>query len=361
MIKTIKRYWLYKLTIVLVVILLLCAFSQVAYGQATWGPNASVSSCVHLKDMNVTNRDDCLNVMGFMQDILIDINATFKYENGVKECNHFSEYTAKKLSVRGYPVKRAKSTTFLLPNGSTGEHHWVFASLNCGNTILWVPIECTPPVNAYQGENWPKVAGNESYHVGGQPLPLWKFDERYCGTIQIQDVPLVAKMVLPGNCTELFMYTADLGIGSANFRCVTCGGAVALFTSEADPVGTIPEGFSVVGSFADIQTTANYSCPILVGLNYDESEGLVENDLRLFHWDGSQWADVTTWVDTDSNIVYGEVESLSWFFIGGRWVWIEDSLPVFPSLYIGIAAALGAGFMAYLYRRRALGRRTIET
>ena len=35
-------------------------------------------------------------------------------------------------------------------------------------------------------------------------------------------------------------------------------------------------------------------------------------------------------------------------------------VPVFPTWYIGIAAALGAGVLAYLYRRRALGRRTSD-
>jgi len=31
--------------------------------------------------------------------------------------------------------------------------------------------------------------------------------------------------------------------------------------------------------------------------------------------------------------------------------------PVFPNLYIGIAAALGAGILAYLFSRRAFGRK----
>ena len=35
-------------------------------------------------------------------------------------------------------------------------------------------------------------------------------------------------------------------------------------------------------------------------------------------------------------------------------------VPVFPTWYIGIAAALGAGMLAYLYRRRVLGRKTTE-
>lgn len=34
------------------------------------------------------------------------------------------------------------------------------------------------------------------------------------------------------------------------------------------------------------------------------------------------------------------------------------SVPVFPTMYIGIVAALGAGVLAYLYRRKALGRKS---
>jgi len=50
-------------------------------------------------------------------------------------------------------------------------------------------------------------------------------------------------------------------------------------------------------------------------------------------------------VDTTNHIVYGEVNSLSWFFIGGEWLWIDDGggtrhAPAFPSLYLGIGAAL---------------------
>jgi hypothetical protein len=44
------------------------------------------------------------------------------------------------------------------------------------------------------------------------------------------------------------------------------------------------------------------------------------------------------------------VDSLSWFFIGGQWVYVSG--PVFPNLYIGIAAALGLAVVAYFARTR---------
>ncbi len=64
---------------------------------------------------------------------------------------------------------------------------------------------------------------------------------------------------------------------------------------------------------------------------------------------------MTTSVDTTNHLVYGQVDSLSWFFIGGQWVWIDDGArraPAYPSVYVGIGAALGAGILAYFVRRR---------
>ncbi|UCG82360.1 MAG: hypothetical protein JSW38_09170, partial [Dehalococcoidia bacterium] len=68
------------------------------------------------------------------------------------------------------------------------------------------------------------------------------------------------------------------------------------------------------------------------GLWYQDHDVQNEDDLRLFHWNGSEWEDVTTWVDIEGNTVYGVVNSLSWFFIGGQWVWIEDSVPAIASV-----------------------------
>ena len=74
------------------------------------------------------------------------------------------------------------------------------------------------------------------------------------------------------------------------------------------------------------------------------------------HWNETllQWDDVTDWVDYDNSMVYGQVSSLSWFYIGGQWVWIGETAPVFPNIYIGIAAAFGVAIAAYILRRRLI-------
>ena len=93
--------------------------------------------------------------------------------------------------------------------------------------------------------------------------------------------------------------------------------------SPTNPYGTMPEGVKLHGQFVDITTTAEYGPPVTVGISYAPGTPNPQN-LRLFHWEDGHWADVTTWVDTADHIVYGEVTSFSWFFIGDQWVWIDD-------------------------------------
>jgi hypothetical protein len=140
---------------------------------------------------------------------------------------------------------------------------------------------------------------------------------------------------------------------SIKFVEVSAGGCTWVTTSGTNPVGPTPHSIIAAGSFTDIATTATHTGPTDIGIPYNPSATRNLQNLRLFHWNGSSWEDVTTSVDTTNNIVYGEVNSLSWFFIGGQRVWVEG-VPAYPNIYIGIAAAFGAGFLAFFLRRRLL-------
>jgi len=111
--------------------------------------------------------------------------------------------------------------------------------------------------------------------------------------------------------------TVSLEGGTVTFPTVSESGTTTMTTSTENPGGPTPSDFRVIeGEFVDISTTASYSGNITVGISYDETQVVSEESLRLFHWNGSEWEDVTTSVDTVNNIVYGEVASLSPFFIG---------------------------------------------
>jgi hypothetical protein len=119
---------------------------------------------------------------------------------------------------------------------------------------------------------------------------------------------------------------------SVNFNTITAEGTTSLVRSSNNPMGDANIDSYDANNYFDITTTATYRGPILVGAGYNEYIVENEKDLKLFHWDGARWDDVTTFVDSEKNMVYGEVNSLSWFFIGGQWVWREDSLPVFAAV-----------------------------
>ena len=117
-----------------------------------------------------------------------------------------------------------------------------------------------------------------------------------------------------------------------DFETITAQGISSVITTSKNPVGTSIPDCTIFGDFIDISTTATYTGKIALGLEYPDHTVMNEKDLRLFHWNGAEWEDVTTWVDSERNTVYGVVNSLSWFFIGGHLVWKENSAPVITSV-----------------------------
>jgi len=111
--------------------------------------------------------------------------------------------------------------------------------------------------------------------------------------------------------------TVNLSSAIVTFNSVTGEGTTTVTTSQGNPAGGIPSGFRVRGLFIDITTTATYSGPVTVCIQYDPSGVQNPQNLRLFHWNGAIWEDVTTLpVDTVNNIICGNVTTLSPFFVG---------------------------------------------
>jgi parallel beta-helix repeat protein len=78
-----------------------------------------------------------------------------------------------------------------------------------------------------------------------------------------------------------------------------------------------PSGFKVSENYYDIKTTANYTGTIKLRIIYDDSNMTLEEEtnLRLMQWDNvlQQWVDITTFIDIENNIVFGETTHLSIF------------------------------------------------
>nr|MDO8081490.1 NosD domain-containing protein [Candidatus Freyarchaeota archaeon] len=103
---------------------------------------------------------------------------------------------------------------------------------------------------------------------------------------------------------------------SVTFDNVTDSGTTIVITNATGPEP--PAGFEVSGVYHNITTTSNYTGSITIAIPYDESQiSVPEEYLKLMHWDEELevWVDVTTWVDVNNNIVYGEVTSFSVFVV----------------------------------------------
>jgi hypothetical protein len=103
---------------------------------------------------------------------------------------------------------------------------------------------------------------------------------------------------------------------SVAFQQIAGQGITSVDLSVSNP-GTV-SGIRFLGTFYDVITTADYTGTVTVCLDYDAS-GMAqsaEENLRVFHWDGLSWLDVTASLDTDNDNICATVPSLSWFAIG---------------------------------------------
>jgi hypothetical protein len=109
--------------------------------------------------------------------------------------------------------------------------------------------------------------------------------------------------------------SVSLPCAIVTFNNVAVAGTTTCDTSAGNPGGELPSGFRLRGLFIDVGTTAEYSGPVEVCINYDESQVGNETNLKLLHWNGTRWQDITTSMNAASNIVCGQVSSLSPFVL----------------------------------------------
>lgn len=107
--------------------------------------------------------------------------------------------------------------------------------------------------------------------------------------------------------------TADL-----TFDEVTGEGVTTIEVTDTAP--PVPGGFEIGDPpvYYDVQTTATFTGNVEVCINYDQNAiGIPETDLVLLHYDSgtAMWQDVTTSVNTATNVICGSVSSLSPFVV----------------------------------------------
>ena len=103
------------------------------------------------------------------------------------------------------------------------------------------------------------------------------------------------------------------GTATATFAEVTVAGATWIEALNGGPA--LPGGYAQGGGrLYDVNTTAEYGQPVTLCFPYDPAS-FSTRAIRLLHYDGSTWTDVTTTNNPNTGLVCGEAESLSPFAI----------------------------------------------
>jgi hypothetical protein len=110
--------------------------------------------------------------------------------------------------------------------------------------------------------------------------------------------------------------TVPLGNGvTLTLSSVTSPGETTINITTTGPPP--PTGFRL-GSPAidyDVNTTATFSGSVTVCITYIDAQFSREGSLELFHFEGSAWQNVTTSLNTSTNVICGTTTSLSPFII----------------------------------------------
>ncbi|KKQ86039.1 MAG: hypothetical protein UT08_C0002G0061 [Candidatus Woesebacteria bacterium GW2011_GWB1_38_8] len=115
--------------------------------------------------------------------------------------------------------------------------------------------------------------------------------------------------------------TVSLAGIEVTFSDVTTSGFMSATVTSHPQGGQPPSQYRFLGTYYELTTTVAYTGPITVKFTYNDADVHgQESNLKLFHWDGVQWVDITLpppdGVDTVNNIITGVTPTLSPFAIG---------------------------------------------
>jgi hypothetical protein len=168
--------------------------------------------------------------------------------------------------------------------------------------------------------------------------------------------PLSATFTGPAGSWSQSVPAAGVTVNYAN--ATQAGSLTAVVPSSRH---TAPVNFALLPSaYRDIHPTTTFTGMATVTMHYSPSEvsGNPVN-LRLFHWTGSSWQDITTYVDTGNNTVSGTTASFSDFTLGeptgGGSTGGTGSTrtPASSDWSLALLAAIGAGVLMLRGRRRS--------
>ena len=147
-----------------------------------------------------------------------------------------------------------------------------------------------------------------------QSMKIWLWDETSISWIDITSYVDTDENVIYGIAPHLSMFgvTCDLSLSDESGKI----GEITAVTPTSPPSGL--EALKlVVLKYYELQTTASYEPPIILRIAYGNAivPPELESFVQIWLWEGPSqgWIDITWYVDTISNVVYGVAPHLSMF------------------------------------------------
>ena len=179
----------------------------------------------------------------------------------------------------------------------------------------------TTGYNVYNGSKQ-KIASTtgNSFSIGGlQPSTSYGFYVKaYDAASNMSDYSSVATTsTLPSQPTGSGSgVTVNLPGVQLEFSNVTKDGTTTASIDTNAPYNE-PANFKFRGAYIDVQTTASYTGDITITVSYDPSQVTGNpHNLKLMHWNGQRWENITVSVDTVNRTITGVTKSLSPFGVG---------------------------------------------
>lgn len=143
----------------------------------------------------------------------------------------------------------------------------------------------------------------------------------WAGNVEATTTALFRVVVatLPVGTVDVDHPAATLPCGATfEFAQVDTTGTVTC--THTSPGQAVPAGRTFLsGSYFDLNTTTAFTGSVTIRHGYDPAfvSGFDESQLKLHHFTGGAWADVTTGVDASANVISGTTTSFSDFAITG--------------------------------------------
>jgi parallel beta-helix repeat protein len=178
------------------------------------------------------------------------------------------------------------------------------------------------------GNYWSDYAGADNYKGKNQEIPgsdgICDTSYNIYGYGNMDRYPLMNPMLAAHTEQVSFGTTiVDGRIETDTMITITTNqaGSVTVVKYENNPGGSPPSGFTALGKYIEVRTdipSENIVWPIEIRIYYTDEEvaaaGVPENNLKIFHWDGSSWVqEPDSGVNTENNYVWAFVNHLSPF------------------------------------------------